>query len=96
MQLAKEGKTKNRDGNLQRWMDESWRNLTPLTLGDKKFYECGKKSKEQQQKKLPSICRPTIKINEETPKLAKSYNITQLKKAVKIKKSGKRIDWKKL
>jgi hypothetical protein len=96
MQLAKQNKTENKDGGLRRWINEKWRNLTPLTLGDPKFYECGKKSKEQQQKNLPSICRPTITVNKDTPMLASNYNLKQLKKAVSIKKRGGRIMWDEL
>jgi hypothetical protein len=96
MVLAKEGKTKRMDGNLEKWIDEKWRNLTPLILGDNKFYECGKKSEEQIKKNLPSICRPTVKIDKETPNLANNYNKKQLKEAVQIKKKGKIIKWDKL
>jgi hypothetical protein len=93
MALAKEGKTKNKDGNLKNWINEKWRNLTPLTLGDNKFYECGKKSKKQIELNIPSVCRPTIKVNENTPTLAKNYNLTQIKKAISNKKKGQYIKW---
>lgn len=93
MQLGKEGKIKNKDGNLDIWIRERWRNLTPLTLADKDFYECGKKSKEQIKKNIPSVCRPSRKINENTPTLAKEYDLKKIKRAIEIKKKGKRIDW---
>lgn len=97
MLLGKYNKTNTtpeKKADLLRWnKGEKWRNLTPLTLGDPKFYECGKKSKEQQQKNLPSICRPTITVNKDTPMLASNYNLKQLKKAVSIKKRGGRIIW---
>ncbi len=96
LQLAKEGKTKESDGDLKRWVKERWRNLTPLILGDTKFYACGTKSQQQIKEGLPSICRPTIKVNSNTPDIASKYSMEQLKKAVKIKKQGKRIDWNKL
>lgn len=96
MAIAMEGKTKNKDGNLKRWINEKWQNLTPLTLGDNKFYECGKKSKEQIKKNIPSVCRPSKKISKETPKIAKNFNKTQIKKAIEIKKKGKYIKWEKL
>jgi len=82
--------------NLIRWVDEKWRNLTPLTLGDTKFYQCGKKSKEQIQRNLPSVCRPSVKISNATPALANNYNKQEIKKAVNIKKQGKTIIWGKL
>ena len=96
MQLAKEGKTKESDGDLKRWVNEKWRNLTPKVLGDTKFYACGTKSPEQIKKGLPSICRPTVKVNSNTPILAQSYTKQQIKKAVNIKAKGGRINWDKL
>lgn len=97
MQLGKEGKIKDKNGGLDRWIRERWANLTPLTLGEKEFYECGEKSKKQMKiHNLPSVCRPTRKVNKDTPTLAKEYDLKQIKKAVEIKKKGKRIDWSKL
>lgn len=96
MVLAKENKTKESDGNLKTWINEKWRNLTPLTIGDNKFYECGRKSTEQIKQGLPSVCRPTIKVKQSTPTLAQSYTKEQIKKAVTIKKKGERIMWNKL
>lgn len=96
MQIAKEGKTKDKDGNLRVWLNEKWRNLTPMTMGDGNFYECGEKSKEQIKKGLPSVCRPTIKVNENTPVLASNYSKKQIKEAVDKKKKGERITWSKL
>jgi len=93
MKLAKEGKTKTRDGNLKRWINEEWRNLTPYaegltTLGGTP--ECGKPHPEQKGK---SICRPMKKVNDKTPNLASSYSKEQLKKAVQVKNQGKTIKW---
>jgi len=93
MQLAREGKTKNRDGNLKKWIDEKWLNLN--ALADKKIeIPCGQKYKGQKE---PTVCRPKIKINETTPKpLAGQLSKSQIKKAIAIKKKGERIDWKKI
>ena len=78
--------------NLIRWNEgEKWQNLTPIALGETKFYECGKKSRQQEEDALPSVCRPSIKVNKKTPKpLAKELSKEQ------IKKKGGRIDWAKL
>ena len=81
---------------LKNWINEKWANLTPKMLGDTKFYECGKKSKEQEKKGLPSVCRPTIKVNKNTPTLAQSYTKREITKAVNIKAKGGRINWSKL
>ncbi len=93
MQLAKEGKTKARDGNLRRWIQEDWRNLTPYAEGLTSLEEtpeCGKPHKKQKGK---SVCRPMKKVNEQTPNLASSYSKEQIKKAVELKNKGETIKW---
>lgn len=93
MQLAKEGKTKNKDGNLKKWINEKWLNLN--ALADKKIeIPCGKKYKGQ---KDPTVCRPKKKISNTTSTpLANNLSKAQIKKAINIKKRGKRIDWSKI
>lgn len=90
------GKPKKGNKSLLDWGKEEWKNLTPSILGDNNFYECGTQSIEQKKLKLPSVCRPTKKVNNKTPKLAQSYTKEQIKKAVEIKKKGKTINWSKL
>lgn len=93
MQLAKEGKTKNKDGNLRKWINEKWLNLNALADKDIEI-PCGKKYKGQKE---PTVCRPKIKVDKTTPKpLANSLSKAQIKKAINIKKKGERIDWKKI
>ena len=96
MALAKQGKAKTHNSGLTRWINEEWQNLTPLTLNDNSFYECGKKSKEQIKKGLPSVCRPSVHISDKTPQLASNFNKKQIKKAIKIKQKGDYINWGKL
>ncbi len=96
MKLAKEGKTKPttkaNKGALQRWSNEQWLNLNALI--DKEIeIPCGTKYKGQ---KDPTVCRPKKKVNEQTPKLAKEFTKKQIKKAIDIKKQGKRVNWGKL
>jgi hypothetical protein len=97
MQLAKLGAskptTKENKGALQRWTNEEWLNLNALK--DKGIeLPCGQKYKGQTE---PTVCRPKKKINDKTPKpLAYELTNKQIDKAIKIKKSGKRIDWSKL
>jgi len=100
MKLASEGKTKpttkKNKGALQRWSNENWINLSAL-LTDNKELPCGTKGKKQKEKDIPSVCRPKKKVNEKTPKpLAKDLTKKQIEKAIKIKKEGKRINWKDL
>jgi hypothetical protein len=88
--------TKENKGALQRWTDEKWINLT-AKLTDKKELPCGTKGKKQQAKDLPSVCRPKVKVNEKTPKsLSSQITDKQIKKAVELKKQGKRIVWSEL
>jgi len=96
MRLSKENKNKTKNSGLERWINEKWRNLTPKTLGDNKFYECGVKSKKQKELNLPSVCRPSVKVNSKTPTLDKAYSKQQVKKAVETKKKGNYIKWSKL
>ena len=96
MRLSKENKNKTTNSGLERWINEKWRNLTPLTLGDTKFYECGKKSKKQLSLNLPSVCRPSVKVSKSTPTLEKAYSKQQIKKAIETKKKGDYIKWSKL
>jgi len=93
---AMDNKPTKKGSSLLRWRDEQWANLTPKTLNDNKFYPCGTKSKTQEIKGLPSVCRPTKKVSKETPTLANQYNKKQIKKAVEIKKKGQTIKWKDL
>lgn len=79
------------------WLKEKWINLTPYSEGLIKSLKdspvCGKKHPKQ---KGPSVCRPSIKVNEKTPLLASSFNKKQIQKAVNIKKENKYINWNKL
>jgi hypothetical protein len=99
MKLAKLGLTKpttkaNR-GALLDWSRQKWLNLTAL-LTDKKELACGTKGKKQKELGLPSVCRPSVRTNKKTPMLAKEFSNKQIKKAIELKKKGKRINWSEL
>ena len=84
-------------GGTNRWLKEKWKNLSPVSMGlttIKNSPKCG--SKHPQQGKNKTICRPTVKINSKTPKLARSYSKKQLQKAQKMKNLGLRVRWNKL
>lgn len=91
--LSKSTPKKKKD--LIIWKNEKWQNLT-AKITDNQFKACGAKGKKQKELNLPSICRPSVKINKNTAKLGKEYTIAQLKKAIKIKKRGGVIKWNKL
>ena len=97
MHIARQGKTKKHDGNLKRWINEDWRNLTPyaenLVKTIEESPECGKPHPKQKGK---SVCRPLKKINDSTPDIASSYTKQQIRKAVAIKNKGQYINWSKL
>jgi len=95
MKLKGNKTTPEAKADLVRWGNEKWVNLT-AQMTDKKNLKCGTKGKKQQELKLPSVCRPTIKINDKTPVLANQYTKAQIKKAIEIKKKGNTIKWSKL
>ena len=87
----------DKKSKLNNWRQENWVNLTGVALGKTKLKDapvCGNKDKNQRKNK--TICRPSVKVNKDTPKLASEFTQKQLKKALKIKNEGKRIDWSKL
>tara|TARA_R110000868_G_scaffold322_1_gene2641 strand:+ start:192 stop:509 length:318 start_codon:yes stop_codon:yes gene_type:complete len=96
MRLKGNKTTPEGKADLIRWKNEKWVNLTAKITDNKKL-PCGTKGKKQKELKLPSICRPSVKINSKTPApLASSYSTSQIKKAINIKKKGQIINWNKL
>lgn len=99
MRLAQKGlskpTTKANRGALLDWSRAKWQNLTAL-LTDDAFYECGTKGKKQKELGLPSVCRPTIRINDKTPMLAQEFTERQIRQAIEIKKKMQRINWAEL
>lgn len=87
--------TQANKGKLQTWRDEMWENLTARITDGDKFYNCGTKGKKQGN--LPSVCRPSKRINKSTPQpLSNELSNVQIKKAIKIKQRNQRINWKDL
>lgn len=95
MKLKNNKTTPQEKADLIDWGREKWINLT-AKITDNKILACGTKGKIQKELNLPSVCRPTIKVNSKTPKLAQSYTNKQIKKAIEIKSKGKIIKWKSL
>lgn len=92
MKLKNNKTTPQEKTNLINWGKEKWINLT-AKITDKKTLPCGTKGKKQIDLNLPSVCRPSIKVNEKTPTLASNYSKDQIRKAIEIKKEGKTIKW---
>ena len=93
MRIAEKGKAKTK-GGLRTWIDEKWINLSPYAYGVVPFNkspECGDSSLNP--KGVPSVCRPMKKKSKNTPTLANNYTKAQIRKAVEMKKKGKRIMW---
>jgi len=98
MRLGSKGLSKStpeKKQQLLNWEKEKWINLTAKII-DKKIQPCGMKGKKQQKLNLPSVCRPLKRVNDKTPKLAQNFTTQQIKKAIRIKKQGKTINWSKL
>jgi len=92
------GNNKNKNENeLEKWILARWENLTAKLTDGNKFYKCGEKGKNQKLLGLPSVCRPSVKVDSKTPTpLSSNLTNKQIEKAIKIKQSGKRIKWKEL
>ncbi len=93
--------TPQKRNDLLRWgqpdKGEKWINLTAKFLEpEKPNLPCGKKSKKQVAVNLPTVCRPSKRVNEKTPKLANTYTDSQILKAILLKMNNTRIDWKNL
>jgi hypothetical protein len=78
------------DFPLARWQSgEMWLNLNALLRGQE--LPCGVKYKGQIDK---TVCRPKYKVNDKTPKpLAGELTPSQIKKAIKQKNQGMRVNW---
>lgn len=87
--------TPQKKKQLLNWEKEKWINLTAKVY-DNKILTCGTKGKKQKKLNLPSVCRPSKRVNKKTPKLADNFTTKQIKKAIQIKKKGKTINWNKL
>ena len=99
MLMGKLGLTKRSKkgrNSLYRWGNprtgEKWVNLTAL-LTDGKLLPCGKKGKKQMELGWPSVCRPSVRVNDKTPSLASEFSKKQIREAIKIKQEGRVIRW---
>lgn len=72
--------TKNKDNELTRWKQEKWVNICKK-LKNGKYAPCGR-SKADGNSKYPA-CRPSIRINQNTPKTV--YEMTPQEIARKCK-----------
>jgi hypothetical protein len=89
-------KSRRRESDLLRWKREAWQNLT-AKITDGRFYACGTQGPRQKKLGLPSVCRPTKRINSKTPMpLGSAYSDAKIKKAIRKKIRGERIIWKEL
>jgi hypothetical protein len=99
MWLAKENKGKGENkGKLRKWINEEWVNLNALYIKNpSQNLPCGQKYKGQ---KDPTVCRPKYDKSDNTHKtpkpLAGDLTRKKVQEAIKIKKKGERVQWKKL
>jgi hypothetical protein len=89
-QLGITPKNKRNKNDLMNWSREHWLNLNALIDMDIEL-PCGQKYKGQKDK---TVCRPKKKVNEKTP-TPLAYDLTekQIRKAIKMKNKGERINW---
>lgn len=83
-------------GNLSKWFEEKWVNLTPYAEGltkSRTAYKCGDTHPNQKNK---SVCRPSVKVSDSTPSLAQNFSKAKIMKAAKLKNKGQTIIWSKL
>lgn len=76
---------------LRRWYKEKWIDLNrPIKFNNKivGYEECGRKSEEMKTKEYP-LCRPSIRITDDTPKTYKELSDKSIKIAKKEKKKVK-------
>jgi hypothetical protein len=92
------GNNNNKNKNeLNKWILARWENLTARITDGDRFYKCGEKGKNQKLLNLPSVCRPSVKIDETTPTpLSGQLTNKQIQKSVKIKQKGLRINWREI
>lgn len=92
-QLGITPKNKRNKNDLLNWTREEWLNLNALIDMNIEL-PCGQKYKGQTDK---TVCRPKKKVNEKTPTpLAYDLSEKQIRKAIKKKNKGERINWQNL
>lgn len=92
-QLGITPKSKRNKKDLLNWTKEFWLNLNALVDMNIEL-PCGQKYKGQKDK---TVCRPKKKVNNKTPTpLAYDLSEKQIRKAIKKKNKGERINWKEL
>jgi hypothetical protein len=92
-QLGITPKNKRNKKDLLNWTLSQWLNLNALIDLNIEL-PCGQKYKGQKDK---TVCRPKKKVNEKTPTpLAYDLSEKQIRKAIKKKNKGERINWKDL
>lgn len=90
-----------KNSDLQRWIEEDWKNLSCIATGSCEYpktqkeweslNECGTKYPDQT---VSTICRPVKRTSNATPKTAQYFNKKQIEKAQRMKNKGERIEWK--
>lgn len=74
----------NKD-KLKRWFDEKWVDV-------KTGKPCGRKDAKNSSRDYPA-CRPSVRINSDTPKTSKELSSEEKEKFTKVKNSRKRIPY---
>lgn len=75
----KSGSPSKKSSSLGRWYKEDWINIST-----------GKKCGDVKTKSYYPVCRPRIKITEDTPRTARTLTAEQKKRMIKLKQKAKK------
>ena len=78
------GSKKNTD--LDRWYQEHWVNICEKNGEHSKYLECS----SDESKRYP-YCRPSVRVNSQTPKTVGELSKTKIKEMCSVKKSKKKV-----
>jgi len=78
------GDEPTKDSGLKRWYKEKWVDLNRPD-GKGSYKPCGR----QNMKKKYPLCRPTVKVNSDTPKILSEIPKKKIEKIKKLKKENK-------
>jgi hypothetical protein len=75
---------KSKSKGISRWYKEKWINICELP----KKVSCGRSKLSKSWKKNYPYCRPSVKVNRSTPRLASSLTKEDIKKRCSIKRKS--------
>ena len=80
-------KTKKKSSKIQQWLDEKWIDINNPILKNNKIIGYNKCGSVNKQNMLYPLCRPTVKVSDDTPKLFKDIDKDVIKRVNKQKQT---------